>query len=92
MFHLALLSALWSVISLVGKFGTRAVAFLGLQALRRARPEDVPAVMEALAKWQSPSPARTQVSRSPSGGALGFLLVLCSGFALTECGRWRYRG
>ncbi len=57
MFLLALLSALWSVISLVGKFEP-ARLLLGLQALRRARPEDVPAVMEALAKWQSPSPAR----------------------------------
>jgi hypothetical protein len=32
--------------------------FLGRQALKKARPEDVPDVMKWLAKWQSPSWAK----------------------------------
>lgn len=42
---------------LVGKFEP-ARLILGRQAIMKARQEDVPAVMEASAKWQSPPRAK----------------------------------
>jgi len=51
--HLYLLSIISLAIGLVGKFEP-ARLFLGWQALKKARPEDVPAVLEASARWQHP--------------------------------------
>ncbi len=60
MFHLAMLgiaSFLWAVTGLVGKFEPVRL-LLGWQAIKKVRPEDVPAVVEALAKWHSPQRAK----------------------------------
>ena len=58
MFHILLLgiagSSSWPLANLLAKFEPARLA-LGWLALRKARPEDVPAVMESLAKWRSPS-------------------------------------
>ncbi len=57
MFHLLILPSLWFVTGLAGKLEP-ARLLLGWQAIRKARPEDVPTVIEALAKWQSPPRAK----------------------------------
>lgn len=55
MFHLFLLAAAsCSTAALIGTFEP-ARLLLGLLALKRALPEDVPAVTEALSKWRSHS-------------------------------------
>ena len=46
-------SVLWAVASLVGKFEPVRM-LVAWQAIRKARPEDIPAVVAALAKWQDP--------------------------------------
>jgi hypothetical protein len=44
----------WPIVSLVGKFEPVRL-WVTLVALKRARQEDVPAVMEWAAKWQGPA-------------------------------------
>jgi hypothetical protein len=57
MLHLLVLGAAgicsWPAAGLVGKFEP-ARLLVSLVALWKARPEDVPAVMEWAAKWQGP--------------------------------------
>jgi hypothetical protein len=55
--HLTQLTIFWFVTNLVKRFEP-ARLLLGWQAIRKARQEDVPAVMEASAKWQSPRRAK----------------------------------
>jgi hypothetical protein len=47
----------WPVVGLAGKFEP-ARLILGWLAIRKARQDDVPAVMDRLAKWQSPPRAK----------------------------------
>ena len=55
--HLPVVVIIWLVVRLVGKLEPVRL-FLGRQALKKARPEDVPDVMRWSAKWQSPSWAK----------------------------------
>jgi hypothetical protein len=61
MIHLFVLLAAscgsWPVVRLVGKFEPARLV-VSLAAIWKARPEDVPAVMEWAAKWQGPGRAK----------------------------------
>jgi hypothetical protein len=60
MFYLEVLciaNVLRAAAGLVGKFEPTRL-LLGWQGIRKARPEDIPAVVEALAKWRSPQQAK----------------------------------